>query len=613
MRIFTTLMATLLVTLSATAGNAELKKIAHAGTAETASVQAIAESTVTLTKVVGAYFQRDNSMGGASNYYIVLSDKENATYDPSTGQVKAKGAKVLALDLNSQKTATAVLASDEFTPVVDITESGTYTPANSFVQSYNAVGKASEPKEEDYITGNISVTLLDNNNNYHIVATTLGGITYVFDGHINFLDSNSSSYYWPQIQADLDLTYTGGMAFYNGNTYESNTGNMAINLFTCEFDPETGEMKDLGYNLTLFAFNKLFKNSDAAEIVSGTYSVATNFGVETYYPGIEMTYEDMVVPFGTYVKQRRSMEGGDNDYAFTYINNGHFTVTKNEDGTYNFDIDFHTADGFLVTGKASNISINIIDQAPAETYISNLEEDVDLDLGYIKTARIYTNNREGIERDDEYNYKRFLLDIGSPSGKDGTEGDIFRMELMTDPEMTAPPTGVYHVMEQDHSYYNLFAPYKLVQGYFYNGGLDGTRYEHFEEGKTNIMDLLAPAVEGTVSFERVGETDNYHFKIAVVDDAGFEIRGEWTGPIAGYSPVAVEDVFSDKELEVSYIDNDNILLNNIEENELVNIYSADSRLVFSQSGVSQINLSGLADGLYILNVKGYTSVKIIKR
>ncbi len=611
MRIFTTLMATLLVTLSATAGNAELKKVAHAGTAEATSVQATAEdNTVEMIKVVGAYFQRDNTMGGVSNYYIVLSNNENASYDPTAGTISAKNADVLFLDLYSQKTATAILASDEFTPFESILESGMYIPDNTFIQSYNILGKAVAPEEDDFITGNISVTLLDEDNNYHIEATALNGITYVFEGHINFLDSNSSNYYWPQIQSDLNLTFTGGMAFYNGNTYESNTGNMAINLFTCDFDGETGAMNELGYNLTLFSFGKLFKNSAAAEITPGTYSVATNMGVGTYYPGIEMTYMEMTVPFGTYVKQRRSMEGSDDDYAFTYINNGHFTVTKNDDGTYNFEIDFHTSDGFLVKGTASNIDISIIDQAPAESYVSNLEEDVDLDLDYIKTARIYTNNRDSV---DGHGYKRFLLDIGSPSGKDGTEGDIFRMEMLTELDMVSPPTGVYYVMEYDHNYYNLFAPYKLIQGYFYNGGLDGTRYERFEEGRTNVMDLLAPAVEGFVSFEQVEGTDNYHFVIQVVDDAGFEIRGEWTGPIAGYTPVAVEDVFKDKELEVSYLDNNNILLNNIEENELVNIYSADGRLVFSQTGANQINLNGLANGLYILKVENYTSVKIIKK
>ncbi len=611
MRIFTTLMATLLVTLSATAGNAELKKVAHTGTAEATSVQATAEdNTVEMVKVVGAYFQRDDTMGGVSNYYIVLSDKENATYDPTTGTIKAQKANVLFLDLYSQKTATAVLASDEFTPFESILESGMYIPDNTFVQFYNIAGDAGTPEENDFITGNVSVTLLDEDNNYHIEATALNGNTYVFDGHINFLDSNSSNYYWPQIQSDLDLTFTGGMAFYNGNTYESNTGNMAINLFTCDFDGETGAMNDLGYNLTLFSFGKLFKNSAAAEITPGTYSVATNMGVDTYYPGIEMTYQDMTVPFGTYVKQRRSMDGSDDDYAFTYINNGHFTVTKNDDGTYNFDIDFHTSDGFLVKGTASNIDISIIDQAPAESYVSNLEEDVDLNLDYIKTARIYTNNRDSV---DGHGYKRFLLDIGSPSGKDGAEGDIFRMEMLTELNMVSPPTGVYYVMEYDHNYYNLFAPYKLIQGYFYNGGLDGTRYEHFEEGRTNVMDLLAPAVEGFVSFEQVEGTDNYHFVIQVVDDAGFEIRGEWTGPIAGYTPVAVEDVFKDKELEVSYLDNNNILLNNIKENDLVNIYSADGHLVFSQTGANQINLNGLANGLYILKVENYTSVKIIKK
>ncbi len=610
MRIFTSIITTLLVCLSISAGNVKLNRTTNASAQPK---QAIAEGkTITMTKVLGAYFQRDNthiSAGGASNYYIILADNESATYDKKTSKVVAKSTNVLILDLYSQKTATAILESDEFTPVTSTPTSGTYVTSNTFSQWYNFAGKLIE-KDDDYITGNVSVTRLDSDNTYRIEATALNGNTYVYEGRIIFLDSNSDSYQYPQIRADVDATYTGGLAFYNGNVYESNTGNMWINLFTCEFDSITGGMKDVGYNLSLMAFNRLFGNAGTPAIVPGTYTVATTFEKNTYYPGTELMMDGMAIPFGSYIKQRKAMTGNDDDYAYSYINNGTFTVEANEDGTFNFDIDMYSADGFRITGRANHIGIEILDEAEDEVYISNLTEDVILDLDYIKTARIYRNNREGA---DGHGYNRWLLDIGSPSGKDGTEGDIFRMELLADPTLPCPPIGVYNVMERDKNYYNLFAPYTLLQGYFFDGGLDGTRYMHFEEGRYCVMDLLAPAYSGKVSFEKVGDTDNYHFVIDVYDDAQFSISGEWTGPIQGYTYVGIDDVLSDKKLEISYLDNENIVLNNMSENELVNLYSTDGRLVFSQLGATQIDLSGLSNGIYILHVENYQEMKIIKK
>lgn len=46
---------------------------------------------------------------------------------------------------------------------------------------------------------------------------------------------------YPQITTDLtDLEFTGGLGFYHGNLMESNTGNLVLDLYTSEFDPETG-------------------------------------------------------------------------------------------------------------------------------------------------------------------------------------------------------------------------------------------------------------------------------------------------------------------------------------------------------------------------------------
>lgn len=47
---------------------------------------------------------------------------------------------------------------------------------------------------------------------------------------------NTGTTVYPQIPTDVNTTFTGGMAYYHGNLMESNTGNIYINLFDCDFD-----------------------------------------------------------------------------------------------------------------------------------------------------------------------------------------------------------------------------------------------------------------------------------------------------------------------------------------------------------------------------------------
>jgi tricorn protease-like protein len=81
-----------------------------------------------------------------------------------------------------------------------------------------------------------------------------------------------------------------------------------------------------------------------------------------------------------------------------------------------------------VTGTAKNIKFNIVDVSDdKEKYVeSNLDRDVQLNLDYIKKARVYfLGNQNGVNI--------FTVDLGSPSGKDGDEGDLLRMEFQTKP------------------------------------------------------------------------------------------------------------------------------------------------------------------------------------
>ncbi len=565
---------------------------------------AAAETTAnscTLVKPVTAYY--DGSLS-VPNYYIVLADKTDATFNSSTATLEAKNCNTLCLDLYSGNTGTTSLPEGTYTPGTG--ENMTYSPDYSFSSYYDSKGNVAN---QALLTGNVEV-VKDENGDYTITATTTDGTTYTYSGRLNFIDSNSDSYVYPQIRSDINTTFTGGLGIYNGNLYESKTGNMFINLFDCPFDPNTGAMQGTGVDVAICAFARLFPNSKKAVVQPGTYTMARNFAMYTYYPGMEIDYMGTTIVFGSYVKRRKAMTGADSDYDFTYIADGTITIEQDENGKYNITMDCLTADGFRVSGTATGIEIPIIDVSEDENvaFISNLDHDVDLDLDYIKTARSYkytvTNGCQS-----------YLLDIGSPSGKDGKEGDIMRMEFLVPEGTEEVLEGTYTVMSFSHLYTNMYEPFKLVQGYFYNqGDLSGTRYIHFEENRYNVMDFLAPALEGTVSVEKIKGTENYKFVIDLIDDVGYYIKGEWTGPIElCYETTGIDGFKSEQAPQIGYTGDGILSLSGVPSDSNVYIYSTDGRLVKKDRGASSINITTLPKGVYILKTTTTSPVKILKK
>ncbi len=560
------------------------------------------ETGLKFIKPVAAYY--DGALE-VHNYYLLLSDKDTAEYDPSTAEVKAYDCNILCLDLYSLETATTTLPDGTYAPGNG--ESMTYTSDYTYMLYYDASGNQAAGYN---LQGNVEVTKTEDDV-YTIKAKASDGRELSYTGRLNFIDANNDSYVYPQIRADVETTFTGGLGLYNGNMYQSKTGNMYINLFDGEFDPATGEMLSTGHSLSLCAFARLFPNSSEAVVLPGTYKVARNFAVNTYFPGMEIDYNGTTIVFGSYVKRRKSMTGnGDVDYDFAYITNGTVTITQDDKGLYNFDIDLRTGDGFTFKAKAEGIEIPVIDVSDDTpvAIISNLDHDVDLDLDYIKTARVYkytvTNGCQS-----------FLLDIGSPSGKDGREGDIIRMEFLVKEGENQVLEGKYNVMEYDHTWTNMYQPGQLVQGYFYNeGDFSGTRYEHFKEGSYNVMDFLAPAVYGSVDVAKVEGTENYHFLIDLLDDAGYYIKGEWTGPLELlYDTSDIRHATSGEKWRVGYLNNNTISVSGAPTNAAVMLYATDGRAVMSQRGAETINISELPQGVYLLKVADGEPVKIMKR
>lgn len=565
-------------------------------------------TTTALSNVVAVYYTQASGGTLLDNYYLVLADKSDVSYNDAEGSIEATDANVVALDLYGPKDGGTTLPEGTYVADGSVKDADhVFDIDYSYSTYYNASGKSSA---ETYLDGDITVKKNDDGT-YTISLTDEEGTSFVFTGSLSFTDRNGASSVYPQISTDINATFTGGLAFYHGNLMESKTGNIYINLFDCDFDAETGAMNEKGLNLSICAFNRLFGDPAKATIVPGTYTVARNFKVDTYFPGMEVDYNGLTMLMGTYVKRRKAMSGADSDYDFGYITDGTITITNGEEsGTFDFDIDCITDRGHKVKGTAKNIAFTIIDKSDdkADAAVTNLDHDVTLSLDYIKTARAYYLGRQN-------GVNVFTVDIGSPSGKDGNEGDLMKMEFQTSTDQSVIPAGTYNVMEENHLWTNLYGPYMLTQGYFDNyGELIGTRYWHFAKDRYQVVDTFASVASGKVSVELL-EDNNYKFTIDVADGHGYLIQGTWSGPLQlNYDPAtAIGTISDDKKVGVQLLGNSVLLLSGVEAGDAVSVYAADGQLVASAKGQSQINVGNLGTGLYIVKVADKNTTKFIKK
>lgn len=573
---------------------------AQAHTSATPATRATSE--VKLTQCVAAVYGVGED--GLADYYLIFSEKGGATFNMSEGTITTADDHILTLDMYAGPSSPIELPAGTYSPA----ESGSMTYMSDYSCSFYFGSNGTEESSQ-LLSGGVTVEY--DGTNYTISATDAAGTTYTYSGAITFTDPTGSTYVYPQIGADVNTTFTGGMGIYHGNLYESNTGNMYINLFDCDFDKETGEMLGTGYSLALCAFNKLFTNPANARVMPGTYTMARNFKTNTYYPGLEMDYIGVTIVFGSYVKQRKSMTDTDDDYAFAYVQDGTVTITEGSaDDKYNISVDCTTADGHRIKATATDIEFVIIDMSDDEgkSAVSNLDHDVDLSLDYITKARAYFNGEQN-------GTNVFTIDLGSPSGKDGTEGDLLRIELQTSTTRDDFPTGSYEVMEENHLWTNLYAPYMLTQGYFTDQGeLTGTRYWHFAKDRYCVVDTFAAVVYGSVGIEKAAETDEYTFTIALEDGNGYAIRGLWTGPVEkNYEYTGIGQVSTDGGVGSYSVSPDGtITLGGITSGAQVSVYSADGRLAKRTSG-AQVSFSNLPQGIYIIRPEGGKPIKYIKK
>lgn len=504
-----------------------------------------------------------------ANYYFVATSGQS-NFDSTTGELSMpNGGYALMIDFYNATSDPIQLAPGTYTPSTT-NAPFTYDPSYTAFQSMDSNGKVTNYE----VKGNIIVEYNENNGLYTVTIedpiyqTTKGTFAYYmrisYVGDMGFRGTNVADQFYPAIAHNVNEVFKGALAIYRGNEMLSNTGNTWLYVYTGAYDEETGAPTEPGLMVRMFLFNRLFGDPSQAEVVPGTYTVARNFKKETFFPGMEINYMGATVPYGSMAYETDGNEAND---RVGYITDGTYTVEHDGvTGNYTLTLDLRTSLGYKIQGTY-NGPIKVIDNHynDGTVHISTLTEDLELDLSRIKTMQVYRN----IYTEEAYGgtsyvspstfyvsdwaeklgLHHFTIDLGYGAeaeiiGKDdegnnlyGTDGgDLMRLELFGDRSKNFFADGTYNVIEEPlASNPWLMQPFTAAPGYFLPGGeLGGTRWAHNAENpyadRYWHWDGHAPAASGKITLAH-DPSQTYSVLINIIDDAGFSITGEWTGPV----------------------------------------------------------------------------------
>ena len=597
MKKFYTLMVVLLLVSFEAAGQQSFVKMSRPKAFKI--VTTAASGQVDFGYCPGAFY---SAAEGVANYYAILTSVPS-NYNSNDGSVVMESAGwALMLDLYGEASSPIAVPAGVYRASED-SEICTYYPEYTFAAYQDENGNI-----QNYpVVSDIVVTYLETGEVQMETEVNVDGknVRMVFTGVIEFANTNEESGVLPEFHEDLNLNVSGTFAWYYGNLYQNNTGNMLVNLYEGDYDKETGGHTGVGYCLQLCLFDVLFTDPKSAKVMPGTYKMARSLERDTWFPGVVVDYMGVTMIMGTFC-QKHDKEG---NYSYAYVSDGTVVIENAENGQLKFTVDLVTESGHTI--KASYVgTVPVTDMSDDKrgAIISTLQEDYQLNLDGIDVARVW-------KMDNINGCGRFYMDIGSPSGMDEyvekNGGDIFRIDMLTEPDAPMFDSGVYTVMEDKYDQY--YKPFRLRRGFFEDGGdLRGTRWFHFEEGRYMVADGLAPAYAGEVSVKRQPD-GNYQVDIDVFDDGGFNITGSWNGPIKCMFDVPAGISESLAEAEFTFVDEETLLLGNVGATDVIGVYAVNGQKVRSFVGTGTISLNGLPQGIYVVKATGKKNFKVIKR
>ncbi|MDO4211202.1 MAG: hypothetical protein Q4D23_05750 [Bacteroidales bacterium] len=504
-----------------------------------------------------------------ANYYFVATSGQS-NFDSTTGELQMpNGGYALMIDFYNATSDPIQLAPGTYTPSAT-NAAFTYDPSFTAFQFMDGNGKVTNYE----VKGNIIVEYNENNGLYTVTLEdpvyqgAKGTFTYYlrvsYTGDMGFRGTHTENQFYPAITHNVNEQFKGALAIYRGNEMLSNTGNTWVYVYTGAYDEETGAPTEPGLMVRMFLFNRLFGDPSQAEIVPGTYTVARNFKKETFFPGMEINYMGATVPYGSMAYETDGNEAND---KVGYITDGTYTVEcDGETGFYTLTLDLRTSLGYKIQGTY-NGPIKVIDNHynDGTVHISTLIEDLELDLSRIKVMQVYRNVfTEEVYGGTSYvspstfyvsdwanklDLTHYSLDLGYGAeaeiiGQDeegnnlyGTDGgDLMRLDIFDSKDRKFFRDGTYNVIEEPLSGNPwLMQPFTAAPGYFLPGGeLGGTRWAHNAENpyadRYWHWDGHAPAASGKITLAHDPD-QTYSVLINLIDDAGFSITGEWTGPV----------------------------------------------------------------------------------
>ncbi len=574
-------------------------------------IAAIASTKELSYSVVAIY---DEAGYDVPNYYVILSDSENAKYDHLKGSLSINEGYVLVLDMYNSATNPAALLPGTYNPK-DATQAdapGVFDPDYSDLSYY----KDGKRQGTQRITAPVTVEC-DEAGMYTITTTTTDPVTNEtcdlrYTGRIPVTNSNEKPTAYVMMKKDVDVTMNGGIAFYQGVTDYSNNGVTYINLYSGEYD-SNGAMKGDGFNLAMMVAHKRVTQKKDFAVFPGTYTNAGSLDRFTWYPCREIEYpfgdQTVTMPFGSFIRERK-----DGEYTYGYLESGEFTINTDEDGNVNGTLDAITNLGYHIKVTFSGPMLLNTDNATFKSAVSNLTDDVDLDFSKLETGRIWHTGLKG-------GCRSFIVDLGSPAGRDESinyGGDLLRMTFLSPASDAAIKPGLYTTAsyrwnENDLNAGGTYEPMSLEQGFVTD---EGTRYAHFKDGSYCVYDLLGPIHEGTVLVS-TDDYINYTFEINLVDDAGFEIKGKWDNkPIEYfYSRDDLEKELSgitvatgdDTQVKVA-VEGRNIMVLNGGDAD-IRLVDLNGRTVATGNAATTLDASSLPSNIYILRINNQ-SIKI---
>ncbi|MCF0176856.1 MAG: hypothetical protein HUJ94_08455 [Bacteroidales bacterium] len=469
------------------------------------------------------------SKAGTRNYYLLVT---NADYTMGNTIKLEKSGYILILDLYCDNDGNVhVLPAGSFRED-DKNTNFTYSPKTSGVIYYDENLKPSSyfvEKDVEVVAnedGTLSFTahFYDADDNFR---------TMTFTGSERF-ESYTPGYYNPQIDRDVVIEGFSANASYQGNVFDTATGLMQISIVDEEYAKNPSDVEG-GYGLCIVVYSDLFGNSRDCKLMPGTYFPSQKFGEwGSWMPAQEINYMGYIVPLGTYVHYNDGTSYG----RFMYMTSGTINIEASPLG-WKLDWDLQSAGEYTAKGSYEG-PIQITDESDDDDKddgTSTIERDYEMDLSYIKSATLLTDDQVYIKKlgyrpASRWNVGIQMVGIGKRSGTDMS--DICWLEFLTEPgkELYLEP-GSYPVADNNYpdAY---FEPGVACAGTllaYEDRGCYWRSFYHVGDYHEGYLDGHAYFYEGNIDVSYNEESGEYTFDIDGICVRRHHVTDTWTGPV----------------------------------------------------------------------------------